>query len=148
MKYRITPRGILIQNNKIIFASYQVKDKIVYALPGGKQEVGETLKDCLVREFKEELNLDIQVGKLVLVKEFIHEHSDVKGWEEGIHQVELIFEVSTNQLFNKNALGRMLDNNMLGATLLSAQEMKGLTYYPEQDPSWFFEERVAIPYLF
>ena len=71
MKYRITPRGILIQNNKIIFASYQVKDKIVYALPGGKQEVGETLKDCLVREFKEELNLDIQVGKLALVKEFI-----------------------------------------------------------------------------
>lgn len=147
MKYRITPRGLFIQDQKVLFATYQVKDKIIYALPGGKQEVGESLQACLAREFKEELNMNIQVGKLVLVKEFIHEHNDVPGWEKGIHQVELIFEVSSATAFNQAKLGLQLDNNMLGSELLNAKEMKKMTYYPEQDPSWFFQEKVAIPYL-
>jgi ADP-ribose pyrophosphatase YjhB (NUDIX family) len=147
MKYRITPRGILIQDNKVLFASYQVKDKIIYALPGGKQETGESLHACLRREFKEELNLAIEVGALVLVKEFIHEQSDVRGWEAGIHQVELIFEVTCSQILDTDKLGSELDKNMLGADFLSPIEMSNRTYFPEQDPKWFFEEKVAIPYL-
>ncbi|MBC8180070.1 NUDIX domain-containing protein, partial [candidate division KSB1 bacterium] len=31
--------------------------------PGGKQEVGETLEECLVREIFEELNLHITIKK-------------------------------------------------------------------------------------
>lgn len=147
MKYRITPRGILIQDKKVLFASYAVKDKIIYALPGGKQEAGESLKACLIREFKEELDLDIQVGKLVLIKEFIHQRNDVPGWEKGIHQVELIFEVSSATAFNQAKLGLQLDNNMLSAKLLSKEKMFQETYFPEQKPSWFFEEKNAIPYL-
>ena len=148
MKYRITPRGILIQDQKVLFATYQVKNKIIYALPGGKQETGESLHACLSREFKEELNLDVEVGALVLIKEFIHEQSDVIGWEAGIHQVELVFEVASKQKLDTNQLGMELDKNMLGAQFLSASEMLKETYYPEQDPQWFFEEKVAIPYMF
>ncbi|MDY6851115.1 MAG: (deoxy)nucleoside triphosphate pyrophosphohydrolase [Thermodesulfobacteriota bacterium] len=33
-----------------------------WEFPGGKQEPDESLKDCLAREIKEELNLDIDVG--------------------------------------------------------------------------------------
>lgn len=148
MKYRVTPRGILIQNNKVLFAAYNVQGLTIYALPGGKQEIGESLPTCLIREFKEELNLDIEVGTLVLVKEFIHEQSKVLGWEAGIHQVELIFEVSTTQVFDENKLGLELDKNMLGARFLSASEMLNKTYYPAQEPAWFFGEKPAIPYLF
>lgn len=147
MKYRITPRGILIQDQKVLFACYQVKERLVYALPGGKQEIGESIKACLIREFKEELNLVIKVGKLVLVKEFIHESNDVKGWEKGIHQVELIFEVSSKQVFDSSILGMQIDNNMLSATLLSEEQMKTVTYFPEKESSWFFKDKVQIPYI-
>lgn len=38
--------------------------------PGGGLEPGEGLADCLIREWKEELNVDIGIGDLFYVNEF------------------------------------------------------------------------------
>ena len=40
-----------------------------WEFPGGKQENNELLIDCLIREWKEELNLDIQVNKYLTINE-------------------------------------------------------------------------------
>lgn len=46
-----------------------------WEFPGGKQEAGESLRECLVREIKEELDLDIEVlDKLV---EIDHDYEDL-----------------------------------------------------------------------
>ncbi|NBJ69633.1 MULTISPECIES: 8-oxo-dGTP diphosphatase [Clostridia] len=41
-----------------------------YAIPGGKMEFGETIKEAVVREYKEETNLTIQNPKLAGVFTF------------------------------------------------------------------------------
>lgn len=64
--------GALIVNSegKILLAkSHKWFDK--YTLPGGHIEVGETMIEAVKREVKEEVGLDVEVGKMLLIQEAI-----------------------------------------------------------------------------
>lgn len=78
------------------------KDDTAYAIPGGHVVLGETNEETLVREFKEEINVDIKVGTLKWVGEIFFSWIDIKDIEtielypieakkyltEGLNQVE------------------------------------------------------------
>ncbi|WP_330271192.1 NUDIX domain-containing protein [Lentzea sp. NBC_00516] len=51
------------KNNRILMIRRTDNDK--YAIPGGQQEVGETLSQTAVREVKEETGIDIEVTGLI-----------------------------------------------------------------------------------
>ena len=51
--------GVLIQDEKCLIARRSTGDSIgKYEFPGGKVEAGETREEALVREFREELQID------------------------------------------------------------------------------------------
>lgn len=57
--------AVILKGNKALIAKRAKGDShgSKWEFPGGKAEKGESLKDCLKREIKEELDLDIKVGK-------------------------------------------------------------------------------------
>src|SRR5260370_38008976 len=70
--YREPTVGALIvnQEGKILLAkSHKWFDK--YTLPGGHIEVGETMKEAVAREVKEEVGLDVEVAEMLLMQEAI-----------------------------------------------------------------------------
>ena len=64
-------QGILLDGGCVLLAGNRwFSDKpLVWTLPGGRAEEGEGMAESLVREFKEETGLDIEVGDLVYLAE-------------------------------------------------------------------------------
>lgn len=67
--------------------------------PGGGLEWGEGIKDCLVREFKEELNLEIEVGEMFYCTDFFQQ----SAFDENDQLISIYYWVKlTNGVFGKD----------------------------------------------
>ena len=56
--------GILINANKQVLVSDEyIRGNYYTKFPGGGLEFGEGTRDCLKREFREEMDLDVEVGE-------------------------------------------------------------------------------------
>jgi nucleoside triphosphatase len=66
-----TVGGLIVnKEGKILLTkSHKWFDK--YTLPGGHIEVGETMKEAVAREVKEEVGLDVEVVEMLLMQEAI-----------------------------------------------------------------------------
>ena len=55
--------AIITKNNKFFIAKRNKQKHLggFYEFPGGKQDENETLEETVIREIKEELNVDIKV---------------------------------------------------------------------------------------
>lgn len=60
-RFNVRVYGILVKEGKLLVSDEFIKGKEITKLPGGGLEFGEGLADCVVREFKEELNLVVSV---------------------------------------------------------------------------------------
>jgi 8-oxo-dGTP diphosphatase len=68
---RIRAAGILVHDGKILLVRHEKNGKSYWLVPGGGVDFGESAEEALVREYKEEVGLDVKVGKLVLVHDSI-----------------------------------------------------------------------------
>jgi mutator protein MutT len=72
--YQVTA-GLIRHQDRLLIARRPAGKHLagLWEFPGGKQEHGETLKECLARELKEELGLEVEVGELFISVEHEYE---------------------------------------------------------------------------
>ena len=75
MEKRVSTRAIIIDDNKLLtMFRRKIKSdgtvKEYYVIPGGGLEEGETLEENVIRELKEEFNVDIEVVKFLGTEEY------------------------------------------------------------------------------
>ncbi len=61
----IRPSILIEKDNKVLTMRYRYGNEDVFNLPGGNVEFGEGIKDTLIREMEEELDLEVIVGEMV-----------------------------------------------------------------------------------
>ena len=64
MSFNLRVYGILInEQNQLLVSDEYIRGMKITKFPGGGLEFGEGTRDCLKREFLEEMNLNVEVGK-------------------------------------------------------------------------------------
>ena len=125
--------GVILSGRKVLLVQRsKPPNKGSWAIPGGKVEYGETLKEALIREMKEELNIEVQPKDLIGVVEII---------KEGFHYVILDFlcEVKSGEI--------KAGSDALDARFFSIEEMTKIPISPttiEMMRRYFEGEKIPL----
>ncbi len=95
---RVRPCALIRRDDSILVLRYDYPGGLVHAVPGGTIEPGETISQCLVREFQEELSIVIRPQELLYVGDML----PVGTLKQTIH---LVFEaelISGEPVINPN----------------------------------------------
>jgi ADP-ribose pyrophosphatase YjhB (NUDIX family) len=127
--YRIA--GILINENKILLQK-PTNEEDGYAFPGGHVSFGETNEETLIREFKEEINIDIKVNELKWVAEIFCPWGKKK-----MHQICLYYMVKLNNFEQIPLNGKFIGNEQIEGRNFKIEfywipinEINKITIYP------------------
>ncbi len=78
--FNIRVYGLLYEPAYGVLTSIEpIQNEIIRKFPGGGLELGESINDCIKREFLEELNLEVEIVKQIYITDFFVESAFKKG---------------------------------------------------------------------
>lgn len=86
---KIKVRAIILHEGKLLVVQHPGYEAKLAALPGGKLEWGEDVKECLTREMIEELGVKPEIGRLLYINKY------TEG--ENKQYIEFFFEVKNGK---------------------------------------------------
>lgn len=86
--------GILLNEGSVLVTDENRGGIMMTKFPGGGLEKGEGLTDCLIREFREELDIEIRVGDFFYVNEFLQ----VSAFSKQDQLLSFYYKVTSHEL--------------------------------------------------
>ena len=148
MAIRNSAKAVIVKDEKLLAIKIQENGGTYYILPGGGQEHGENLHQALIRECKEELGADIEIGDLIFVREYIGENHELAAYHAHAHQIEFMFLCDVHQDTFDN--GSNPDKNQTGTEWLPINDLLQYKLYPQALRSHlisYFNSGKATTYL-
>ena len=91
-KIRNSIKAIIIDNNRILTIKCKDHNGVFYVLPGGGQQLYEIMPKALERECREEINCEVEVGRLLYIREYLADNHEFAETDNGAHQIDFMFE--------------------------------------------------------
>ena len=95
--FNIRVYGILINEKKQVLVSDEfIRGNYYTKFPGGGLEFGEGTRDCLKREFMEEMNLQVEIGEHIYTTDFYQ----MSAFNPGHQIISIYYEAKALELIN------------------------------------------------
>lgn len=130
---RTAARAIIIKEEKLLVLRRTGAQGVFYVLPGGGQNHGESITDALLREVKEETDLEVLNYELLFINEFIAKRdSPFYELEPDVHQIDLTFlcDISAD---GEAKVGQSPDIQQIGIAWIPLNEITDYKRHPKQD---------------
>ncbi len=125
---RVTSRGVVFVGDKLLLIRYHDGEGEFYVCVGGGQNVGESMYANLLRECREEIGCEVEIGEMLFTREtkFISEFDG-----EEIHQIEHYFacKLAAGEQVH---VGSTPDITADGFVFVTLEELKKLRVFPSR----------------
>jgi len=115
----LTRTVVFDENGRVLVQHGLTSGNDFYRLPGGHVRFREKLEDYVIREVKEETGLDVEVDRLLWVRDFLDQFSD--------HSIELFFLATVMGGEFKSAL----DVESSDFFFMTVEELEEVVFYPK-----------------
>lgn len=123
---------IVLDSGRILFTMNRDREGVFLMLPGDGQRFGETLVEAARRETMEETGLAVEVGSLLLVREYIGANHEFASEDGDAHQTEFLFEASLvpGDPVSGPAGPSAMDTWQTGISWIRTEDLGGFRIYP------------------
>ena len=129
MRFRNSAKAVIINDNKLLAIEKMDDGGPWYLLPGGGQEFGETLVNALKRECLEGIGAEVEVGNMILSREYIGKNHEFSETDSDFHQVEFYFNCTLISSIDEDAATKP-DIGQTGIRWISLDD-SNLRLYPK-----------------
>jgi len=130
MTIRNSSKAIIIQDGKLLTIKFSRYGNTYYNLPGGGQENGETLHQALIRECKEEIGAEVEIGELIFVREYIGANHELSMRHTGFQQTEFLFSCKLKEPKSISEVGYNPDKGQVGLEWIKVEDLLNYSFYP------------------
>lgn len=129
-RFRLSAKAIIVEDDSLLTIHCRGDDGDFYYLPGGGQEIGETVTDALKRECLEEINCRVEPGPLLFVRDYMGWNHEFVDLDASTHQVELMFRAT---IVNGDRPGAptVPDGLQIGFAWLNLNDLPTTRFYPQ-----------------
>ena len=107
LKFKFRVSAVFIHDGKLLVDKYRTEES--YCLPGGYVNLGETSSEGMIREIKEETNLDFKIVKFMGIIENFFTNFD----KDKTHEIDFYYKAELNEC---NLLPNSIKENILNDT--------------------------------
>lgn len=142
---RNTTRAIIIRDNKVLLLKKRSGEIDYFGLPGGGQDVGETLIEALQRECVEEIGSQVKLGQLIHVADYFRQKSQspVPAMR---HLVEFVFLCQVPDNYSAQC-GNSPDKHQIDVVWIELDQLPEVNLQPEYLSSILNDTNLQTVYL-